>query len=69
MITVEEHILSGGFGSFVLEYLELEQIQVPVKRLGITKDLDFPIGDQKYLRKVHGLDAETIRTKINEFLR
>ena len=67
VITVEEHILSGGFGSFVLEYLELEQLQIPIKRLGIAKDLDFPIGDQNYLRKIYGLDAETIRTKIQEF--
>jgi transketolase len=67
VITVEEHILSGGFGSFVLEYLESEQIHVSIKRLGITKDLDFPIGDQKYLRKIHGLDAESMRTKIQEF--
>ncbi|MCW3490259.1 1-deoxy-D-xylulose-5-phosphate synthase [Dethiobacter alkaliphilus] len=36
LVTLEEHVLAGGFGSAVLEFLEGNGItEVPVKRLGI----------------------------------
>lgn len=67
ILTIEEHVLPGGFGSFVLEFMEIEGLCIPIQRLGITKDLDFPIGDQTYLRGVYGLDAATIKEKIQDF--
>ncbi|MBS4030819.1 MAG: 1-deoxy-D-xylulose-5-phosphate synthase [Clostridiales bacterium] len=36
IVTVEEHILAGGFGSAVLELLEQNRLcQIPVRRLGV----------------------------------
>jgi transketolase len=68
ILTVEEHCLDAGFGSFVLEYLESQQILSHVKRLGIPRDFYFEVGDQEYLRKLAGLDEESIRSQIRNLI-
>lgn len=68
IVTVEEHRLAGGFGSFVLEYFEKNNISVPIRRIGIEPDVDFPIGSQNYLKKIFGLSSDEIASKINGFL-
>ncbi|ASY20506.1 transketolase [Candidatus Planktophila vernalis] len=64
IITVEEHILDGGFGSFVLEFLETTQLQVPVKRIGILRTFVYEIGDQQYLRELAKIDSQSIKREI-----
>lgn len=64
ILTVEEHCLDAGFGSFVLEYLETQEIMIKVKRVGIPRNFSFEVGDQEYLRKLAGIDELSIRTKI-----
>ena len=60
IITVEENVLMGGFGSAVLEMLEEEGIHgVLVKRLGI-KDEFAEHASQTELRRMYGIDAEGI---------
>jgi transketolase C-terminal domain/subunit len=68
ILTVEEHCLDAGFGSFVLEYLESQQISSPVKRLGIPRDFYYEVGDQEYLRKLAGLDEQSISTQIQDLI-
>lgn len=36
LLTIEEHVLQGGFGSAVLEFLDEKMVRIPVKRMGIT---------------------------------
>jgi 1-deoxy-D-xylulose-5-phosphate synthase len=60
IITVEENVLMGGFGSAVLELFEEKGIHdVVVKRLGI-KDRFAEHATQKELRRMYGIDEEGI---------
>jgi 1-deoxy-D-xylulose-5-phosphate synthase len=60
IITVEENVLMGGFGSAVLELFEEKGIHdVIVKRLGI-KDKFVEQASQKELRRMYGIDEEGI---------
>jgi transketolase len=64
IITVEEHVLDGGFGSYILEYLESNQILIRVKRIGIQRSFSYEIGNQKYLRELARLDPSSIWNEI-----
>lgn len=60
IITVEENVLMGGFGSAVLELFEENSIyDVTVKRLGI-KDEFAEHASQGELRRMYGIDEEGI---------
>lgn len=60
VITMEENVLPGGFGSAVLELFERKGIHdVKVKRLGV-RDEFVEHGTQQELRRLHGLDEEGI---------
>ncbi|MBF0505586.1 MAG: 1-deoxy-D-xylulose-5-phosphate synthase [Nitrospirae bacterium] len=66
IITVEENVLAGGFGSAVLEYLNLKGVRdVEVCRIGIGDEF-VEHGTQALLRKKYGLDEDGIyKTAIN----
>lgn len=68
ILTVEEHCLDAGFGSFVLEYLESQQILSQAKRLGIPRDFYYEVGDQEYLRKLAGIDEQSIVSAIEKII-
>ncbi len=60
MITVEDHVVQGGFGSSVLELLAAEGItDLRVKCLGLP-DRFIPHGTQPELRKICGITTESI---------
>jgi 1-deoxy-D-xylulose-5-phosphate synthase len=60
VLTVEENVLAGGFGSAVLELLSDRNLfGITVKRLGIP-DVFVEHGTQDILRKKYGLDAQGI---------
>ncbi|MDQ7786320.1 MAG: 1-deoxy-D-xylulose-5-phosphate synthase [Thermodesulfovibrionales bacterium] len=60
ILTIEENVLKGGFGSAVLEFFnEIELNQVRVRRIGIP-DVFIEHGHQNDLRKKYGLDEEGI---------
>jgi 1-deoxy-D-xylulose-5-phosphate synthase len=60
LITVEDHVLDGGFGSAVLEFLADEGLTgVRVRRLGVP-DRFMPHGTQDELKKICGIDQESI---------
>ena len=64
VLTIEDHVLPGGFGSAVLEYLSDRQILVPVERLGLSFPEKLTTGTGDYLRKTQGLDDVTLASKI-----
>ena len=64
VVTVEEHLLDGGFGSFVLEYLENHELPINLKRIGIRRNIPFPIGGQDFMRDATGIGPEVIRSTI-----
>ncbi len=66
LVTVEEHNLSGGFGSAISENL-IEEYNIPrIIRIGIKDEYTSFAGSQSYLRSVYGLDANSIAKKIKE---
>jgi len=68
VITVEENVLQGGFGSAVLEMLAENNItDVQVKRLGIPDEF-VEHATQAQLRQKYGLDEEGIFRAIREML-
>lgn len=68
IITVEENVLEGGFGTAVLELLEEEGLaDVRVKRLGFP-DQYIEQGEQAELRAMFCLDAGGLVKKIREFM-
>jgi 1-deoxy-D-xylulose-5-phosphate synthase len=60
VLTVEENVLQGGFGSAVLElFQEIGLISIQVKRLGIP-DIFVEHGPQGLLREKYGIDENGI---------
>lgn len=60
VLTVEENVLMGGFGSAVLElFQERGLLSIPVKRLGIP-DCFIEHGPQSLLREKYGIDENGI---------
>ncbi len=69
IITVEENLLAGGFGSAVLEYLCREGLQdVAVHRIGVDDEF-MEHGSQALLRKQYGLDEDGIYRAALAFLK
>ncbi len=66
IITIEENVLSGGFGSAVLEYLEDNSYKGQVLRIGIPDDF-IDHGTQEELHHLLGIDADGIMKKIKYF--
>ncbi|MBZ0090006.1 MAG: hypothetical protein K8H90_06480, partial [Thermoanaerobaculia bacterium] len=67
LVTVEEHVVAGGFGSAVLEALaEMELHQVATLAIGVP-DKFVPHGSQEVLRKTLGLDAESLYFRLRSF--
>lgn len=68
VITVEENVLEGGFGSAVLELLQARGLHtVKVRRLGIP-DVFVDHGSQGQLRQRYWIDREGIRNFVMEWL-
>lgn len=67
VMTVEENVLQGGFGSAILELLSDVGLQVPVVRLGIP-DAFIEQGAQGQLYASLGLDAGHIAARIRKLV-
>ena len=68
IITVEENVLHGGFGSAVLECLSQQKIfDIHTHCIGIT-DTFVEHGSQEELRSTHGLNADAIVAAAKEIL-
>jgi 1-deoxy-D-xylulose-5-phosphate synthase len=68
LVTVEENVLQGGFGTAVLELLEEEGLDgVKVLRLGFP-DTYIEQGEQSELRAMYGLDAAGIARAVRNLM-
>jgi 1-deoxy-D-xylulose-5-phosphate synthase len=68
IVTVEENVIAGGFGSAVSEMLDANGICVPQLRLGVPNEFVLH-GKRDELLKQIGLDAEGIARRTLEFVR
>lgn len=67
IITIEDGVISGGFGSAVLEYFSDQGIDIKVRRLGIP-DRFIEHGTPEELYAEIGLDAAGIEKSIREVI-
>lgn len=68
IVTLEEHILSGGIGGAVVEAMADAGLRQPVLRLGIRDRYFCENGGRDYILGLSGLDIPTITAKVAQFL-
>ncbi|MBW3631978.1 MAG: 1-deoxy-D-xylulose-5-phosphate synthase [Chloroflexi bacterium] len=68
IVTVEENVAAGGFGSAVLELLDSRGVRVPTRVLGVP-DRVFEQASQGRLRELAGLSPEHIAAAARELVR
>lgn len=67
VLTVEENVLAGGFGSAVLELLAQNRLAIPVSCLGVP-DVFVRHGKPEILRRELGLSPEGIAARAKELV-
>ena len=67
IVTFEDHVLMGGFGSAILESLSEQQIDVPVIRIG-WPDRFIEHGKVDNLRAKYGISVEAAMEKLTPYL-
>lgn len=67
IITVEDGVVQGGFGSAVLEFMNENQYQVKIKRLGIP-DKFVEHGTRSELFRLCGFDPEGIASVVKDMI-
>lgn len=68
IITIEENVLQGGFGSAVLELFQAHNLYSAVVRCVGLPDAYIEHGTQGMLRRKYGLNAEGIERTVREML-
>jgi 1-deoxy-D-xylulose-5-phosphate synthase len=68
LVTMEDHVLAGGFGSAVLETLNAQEIDVPVVRVGWPDEF-IEHGKPEALREKYGLTADTALVRVRPYLK
>jgi transketolase len=66
LLTVENHLVTGGLGSAVAELLA-EEHPTPLRRLGLQDEFAVP-GSPEYLFRRYGLDSTSIAESARGFL-
>jgi len=68
VVTMEDHVLAGGFGSAVLESLNAQAIEVPVVRVGWPDEF-IEHGKPEALHAKYGLTAEAALERVRPLLK
>ena len=65
-VSLEEHYVSGGIGSILLEWLSDNNLtkDVFLKRIGINDHFIHQLGNQSYVRENNGIDTKSITNTI-----
>lgn len=67
IVTFEDHVLMGGFGSAVMEHLSTQNLHVPVVRIG-WPDAFIEHGKVDQLRAKYGVSVEAALAKCRPYL-
>ena len=67
LITLEEHFLPGGLGSYVLEIISDNNLNTKAKRLGLKQEYIYRYGGRQDNWDYHNLNEENIVKEKNEF--
>jgi transketolase len=69
VFTLEEHSVEGGLGGAVAEVMaEADPGHAPLKRIGLRPEFNKTVGDQNYLKAMHGLDEESVLKTIQQII-
>jgi 1-deoxy-D-xylulose-5-phosphate synthase len=67
IITVEEGVVSGGFGGAVRELLDRERrFEIRFLSIGLPPEV-YPLGKSEQIKKILGLDVDGLRRQIRNF--
>ena len=67
IITAEEAVNMGGFGSMVRAFLDKnEMFDIRFKSIGIPVEI-YPLGKTEQIKRMYGLDAEGLALSIKKF--
>lgn len=66
LVTIEENVISGGAGSLVNNYIQAQQILMPVLNIGLPDEF-IEQGSREELLEYSGLDTQSILKKIEVF--
>lgn len=71
LITMEEHFLPGGFGSYIMELMNDKGLRAPVKRLGLGHDRAYcyKYGGRGEIHAYYGIDTPSLKKTILQFLK
>ena len=68
-VTIEENVITGGFGEQVMDYVSSAKLDVHVRNIGISDEY-VEHGNVEVLRKEVGLDRDAIvKQTISDYLR
>jgi len=70
IVTLEEHLMAGGLGSAVGEFVNDNEINVKFKRFGLPmeKGYCYKYGGREAIRGYYGLDKKSLIKKIKEYI-
>ncbi len=69
IVTIEEHVPTGGLGSLAADtFLDTGRMPRRFARLCLPDAFSSIVGSQEYLRMRHGLDAPAIATRVRNLL-
>lgn len=68
LVTMEEHFLPGGFGSYILEILNSRNLLIPVKRIGLPfeKGYCYTYGGRDRIHAYYGVDPDRVEAEIRK---
>ena len=68
VITVEDGVVKGGFGSAVMEFAQEHGYLIPIKSLGLP-DKFIDHGKVEELQEIVKIDVESIRSSVLDLLK
>ena len=68
VITIEEHSIYGGLGSIISE-ISSSKVPTSICKIGVNDRFSEMCGSHNYLLKEHSLDFDSIKSRIQEFLK
>ncbi len=67
-VCIEEHIVTGGLAGLIAETCMNAGVSLRgFKRIGISGGFCFEVGGQAHLRRLYGLDAESLVDSIRDW--
>ena len=67
ILTLEEHLLDGGLGSLISEYVADQQMPMKIKRVGL-KDFIYAYGGRENIQKVCGIDVDSVTKEVEKLI-